>query len=93
MAAEPHIYEALIEAIEHRIESLGRPDPAVSTEEHQSMLAKAQQDRAVAMAHLRMENQLAEGGEKLMCAACSEPRPCSTSVDLADEYGVQAPIG
>jgi len=93
MAAEPRVYEALVEAIDQRITSLGSGEPAATTEEHQSMLAEAQSDRAVAMAHWRMEDLIADGGEKLLCAACSEPRPCSTSVELAQKYDVRTPSG
>ncbi len=48
-------------------------------------------DRAMAAAHSRLANEIVVADDSTLCRECHEPRPCTTTTEIAAKYAVSTP--
>lgn len=48
-------------------------------------------DRAMAAAHSRLASEVVAAGDSSLCRECHEPRPCTTTTEIAAKYALTTP--
>jgi hypothetical protein len=93
MAGDPDPYEVTLNVIEARLGTMesGAPaaaeDGAWTQDELDTAISELKADHETLRQHWRLVTRVVVPGEPTNCAACGEPRDCSTARAMFAKYG------